>query len=213
MNVGAGTGAYEPRDRQVVAVEPSPTMIAQRPPDAAPAVHGVAEALPLDDDSVDAALAVSTLHHWVDVRAGLRELRRVARKRIVVFTWDTGYAGTFWLTRDYLPEIDEWTVAQLPPLDMICAELGSVETRRLPIPRLCRDGFLRAFWGRPEAYLDPGVRSSISQFNLVDPGALARGVARLREELASGEWDRRNGDLRGREELDVGYVLLVASVG
>jgi SAM-dependent methyltransferase len=196
----------------VIAVEPSAAMIAQRAPDAAPVRQGVAEALPLDDGSVDAALAVSTLHHWADVSAGLRELRRVARKRIVIFTWDTGYAGTFWLTRDYLPEIDEWTVAQLPQLEAIRAELGSVETRRLPIPRLCRDGFLRAFWGRPEAYLDAGVRSSISQFNLVDPDALARGIGRLGDDLASGEWDRRHGELRARDELDVGYVLLVASL-
>jgi SAM-dependent methyltransferase len=209
LNVGAGTGAYEPKDREVVAVEPSPTMIAKR---SAPAVQGVAEALPLDDKSVDAAMGVSTLHHWTDVPAGLAELRRVARKRIVLFTWDKAFVGSFWLTRDYLPEIDAWTAEQLPSLAEIAELLGPVERRPVPVPSDCTDGFLRAFWARPEAYLDEAVRRNISQFNLVDPDALQRGIEVLAGDLADGAWDARHGELRGLAELDLGYVVLVAEL-
>jgi SAM-dependent methyltransferase len=207
VNVGAGTGAYEPADLDVVAVEPSLTMIEKR---TAPAVQGVAEALPLADGSVDAALAVSTLHHWNDVPRGLAELRRVARQRIVIFTWDIAFAGRFWLTRDYLPEIDEWTVGRLPSIAEVEDVLGPLERRPVPVPRECRDGFLRAFWARPEAYLDDGVRRNISQFNLVNPDAVTRGVGRLGADLADGTWDVRNGELRQLGELDLGYVVLVA---
>lgn len=209
-NVGAGAGSYEPHDRTVVAIEPSREMIDKRPEGAAPAIQASAEALPLDDDSVDAAMAIFTIHHWHDVQRGLAELKRVARERIVILTWDKSFAGRFWLTRDYLPEIDEWTGNQLPPLDEIEAELGAVERQRLPIPRDCHDGFLRAYWARPEAYLQDRVRQNISQFNLVDPVAIERGVDRLRRDLASGDWDGRNGQLRTLDALDLGYVLLTA---
>ncbi len=209
-NVGAGTGAYEPTDRDVIAIEPSATMIEKRAPDAARVVQGLAEALPLDDKSVDAAMAVSTLHHWADIRKGLAELRRVARKRIVIFTWDKAYAGRFWLTRDYVPELEAWTIGRLPSLTAIAEELGPLERRPVPVPRDCHDGFLRAFWARPEAYLDERIRLNISQFNLVAPGAVARGVDLLARDLSEGAWDTRHGDLRGLHELDLGYVLLVA---
>jgi SAM-dependent methyltransferase len=209
-NVGAGAGSYEPLDRTVVAIEPSREMIDKRPEGAAPAVQASAEALPLEDDSVDAAMAIFTIHHWHDVRRGLAELKRVARERIVVLTWDKSFVGRFWLTRDYLPEIDEWTGNQLPPLEEIEVELGGVERQRLPIPRDCHDGFLRAYWARPEAYLQEHVRQNISQFNLVDPVAIERGIDRLRSDLASGDWDTRNGHLRTLDALDLGYVLLTA---
>lgn len=210
VNVGAGAGSYEPHDRTVIAIEPSRAMIDKRPEGAAPAIQASAESLPLDDDSVDAAMAVATLHHWQDVPRGLEELQRVARERIVILTWDTSFAGRFWLTRDYLPEIDEWTVDQLPSIDEIGALLGAVERRRLPIPRDCHDGFLRAYWARPEAYLDEHVRRNISQFNLVDPVAIERGIDRLQRDLESGGWDARNGHLRTLDALDLGYVLLTA---
>jgi SAM-dependent methyltransferase len=209
-NVGAGTGAYEPTDRDVIAIEPSRTMIAKRAPGAAPVVEGVAEALPLDDQSVDAAMAVSTLHHWADVPRGLAELRRIARKRVVIFTWDRAYAGRFWLPRDYVPELDAWTVGRLPSPADISKVLGPVERRPVPIPRDCQDGFLRAFWARPEAYLDERVRRNISQFNLVDDAAVERGIELLASDLGDGAWDERNGLLRELDELDLGYVLLVA---
>ena len=213
VNVGAGAGSYEPHDRDVIAVEPASTMIESRPADAAPAVQGSAEALPLPDDAADAALALFTIHHWSDVPRGLAELRRVARRRIVILTWDKHFAGTFWLTRDYLLELDEWTVAQLPSLAEIESDLGSsVERRPLPIPRDCRDGFLRAFWARPEAYLQEHVRRNISQFNLVAPATVERGVDRLRDDLATGAWDSRHGHLRTLDSMDLGYVILVASL-
>lgn len=210
-NVGAGAGSYEPRDRSVIAIEPSQTMIEKRPVGAAPAIRGSAEALPLDSDSVDAAMAVFTIHHWQNLRQGLAELRRVARRRIVILTWDKSFTGSFWLTRDYVPELEEWTVSQLPSIDDLETELGSLERRSLPVPRDCRDGFLRAFWGRPEAYLEQHVRENISQFNLVDVLAVERGVNRLARDLSSGRWDRRNGHLRTLDSLDLGYVLLVAA--
>ena len=210
VNVGAGAGSYEPHDRTVIAIEPSRAMIDTRPEGAAPAIQATAESLPLDDDSVDAAMALATIHHWQDVPRGLEELKRVARDRIVVLTWDTSFAGRFWLTRDYLPEIDEWTVDQLPPISEIGALLGAVELRRLPIPCDCEDGFLRAYWARPEAYLDEHVRRNISQFNLVDPLAIERGIDRLQRDLESGDWDARNGQLRTLDSLDLGYVLVTA---
>jgi ubiquinone/menaquinone biosynthesis C-methylase UbiE len=106
LNVGAGTGSYEPPGRDVTAVEPSAVMRAQRPEGAAPCVAAAAESLPFGDWAFDAAMAVSTVHHWQDPIAGLREMRRVAR-RVVVLTYDasdTGWRQRFWLTRDYLPE-------------------------------------------------------------------------------------------------------------
>ena len=209
-NVGAGSGAYEPTDRDVIAVEPSRTMIEKRAPDAARVVEGLAEALPLEDQSVDAAMAVSTLHHWADAPKGLAELRRIARKRIVIFTWDKAYAGRFWLPRDYAPELDAWTIGRLPSIAEISKVLGPLERRPVPVPRDCRDGFLRAFWGRPEAYLDEGIRRNISQFKLVDADSVARGIELLARDLADGAWDARNGYLRELDELDLGYVLLVA---
>jgi SAM-dependent methyltransferase len=209
-NVGAGSGAYEPTDRDVVAIEPSTTMIEKRALDAAPAVQGVAEALPLDDKSVEAVMAVSTLHHWADVQKGLAELRRVARKRIVIFTWDKEFVGRFWLTRDYVPELEAWTIGRLPSLAEIAEVLGPLEHRPVPVPRDCRDGFLRAFWARPEAYLDKRIRRNISQFNLVDAAPIARGIDQLSRDVGDGTWDSRNGQLRELDELDLGYVLLVA---
>src|SRR4051794_9482780 len=209
-NVGAGAGSYEPEDRDVIAVEPSRTMIERRPLGAARALEGTAEALPLEDSSVDAAMAVFTIHHWRDFSEGLAELRRVARRRIVILTWDKAFAGRFWLTRDYVPELEDWSVRHYPSIDEIEAELGRVERRVLPIPRECRDGFLRSFWGRPERYLEEHVRKNISQFNLVEPTAVARGIGRLADELTSGAWDRRHGHLRRLDALDLGYRILVA---
>jgi SAM-dependent methyltransferase len=90
LNIGAGTGNYEPQDGRVVAVEPSREMIRQRPQGAAPAIQAVAAHLPFVDGAFEAALAVLTVHHWPDPVAGLRELRRVTRGRIVILTFDPG---------------------------------------------------------------------------------------------------------------------------
>jgi hypothetical protein len=43
LNVGAGSGSYEPTDRQVVAVEPSRAMIDQRPLNSAPTIFANAK--------------------------------------------------------------------------------------------------------------------------------------------------------------------------
>lgn len=212
LNVGAGAGSYEPPST-VLAVEPSAVMVGQRPAGAAPCVRGVAEALPLADGSVDAALAVLTLHHWTDLAAGVDELRRVARRKIVVLTWDQAVIREFWLVRDYLPSTaavgDERAASASCRRDLLPG--ARVET--VPVPHDCVDGFGAAFWRRPEAYLDPAVRAGISMFAQADPASLADGLTRLADDLDSGAWHARHADLLDRESIDVGYRLLVADLG
>lgn len=210
VNVGAGTGSYEPRDLDVVAVEPSAVMRAQRPADAPPAIAGRAEALPLPDGAVDAALALLTVHHWDDPAAGLAELVRVSRRRVVVLTWDPAFAGRLWLVRDYLPEAAELDRGRFQPLDEVTAALGNARVEAVPIPHDCTDGFLGAYWRRPERYLDPAVRPGISTFHALPPEVVDPALARLAGDLASGEWERLNSELLKLEELDLGYRLLVA---
>lgn len=208
VNVGAGTGSYEPRDRDVVAVEPSTLMISQRGPDAAPAVQATAESLPFDDGAFDASLAVLTDHHWADRAAGLREMRRVARRRAVLFTWDGRFAMGFWLVRDYLPEF-----VSLPGMSIatIARHLGAQHIMPVPIPADCQDGFFHAYWARPEAYLDPAVREGISVFARLDQGVVQRAVAHLEKDLSTGAWHERNASIADRPELDLGYRLLIAT--
>jgi SAM-dependent methyltransferase len=209
VNVGAGTGAYEPPDREVVAVEPSAAMRAQRPPGAAPVVDGRAEALPFPDGSFDAAMAVLTVHHWADPARGLRELRRVAR-RVVVLGFDPAWADRMWLTRDYLPGV---LGGERPTLPEAVAALGGARVERVAVPHDCTDGFLGAYWRRPDAYLDPAVRANISVFALLGADAEAAFVERLRADLESGAWHARNAGLLALDELDQGYRLLVTSSG
>jgi SAM-dependent methyltransferase len=212
VNVGAGTGAYEPTDREVLAVEPSQTMIAQRPPGSAPVIQASAEALPLADTSFDAALAVNTVHHWTDLRAGLRELRRVARKRIVIFLRDGRAGAPFWLVEDYLPRLDQqrMTAAIVATIEQ---ELGPLAAIPVRLPRDCLDGLFSAYWARPEMYLDSEIRRNISNFALAAEHELASGLARLQADLESGVWDRRYGDLRSLPQLDLGHRLLIAELG
>jgi len=210
LNVGAGTGSYEPTDRYVLAVEPSALMRSQRLPDAAPCLAGSAEHLPFDDQSFDAAMAVSSIHHWQDPIAGLREMRRVAR-RVVVFTHDTSDAGwgrRFWLTRDYLPEVADLLVGR-PSLTELAR---AIEARVEPvlIPWDCTDGFFEAYWRRPEAYLDENVRRGISVWARVGPDAEQRAVRGLGADLASGRWAERNRDLADLDAAEIGLRLLVA---
>jgi SAM-dependent methyltransferase len=212
VNVGAGTGNYEPHDRAVTAVEPSAVMIAQRPPEAAPAVQASAEALPFADASFDAAMAVLTLHHWSDWRGGCAELRRVARDRVVVFSWDPTYAGRMWLGPEYFPGTVDEDVATFPSLADQAVALGA-EVEVVPVPWDCRDGFFSAFWRRPAAYLDPAVRAGISTLAKRSDAELAEGLARLRADLDSGAWARRHADLLRRDTLDLGYRLLVGAGG
>jgi SAM-dependent methyltransferase len=210
LNVGAGAGAYEPPDLEVTAVEPSAVMRAQRPPGAAPAVDAAAEALPFGDDSFDAAMAVLSDHHWTDLSAGLAEMRRVARRR-VLFTWETGTALESWIVRDYFPGF----LRLSPPEHDVARRLellGGGRVEPVPIPHDCADGFFHAYWRRPEAYLDETVRAGISAFARLAPGEVRAGVERLRADLESGEWRRRNAHLLELEELDLGYRLLVAGL-
>ncbi|MFL5560739.1 MAG: class I SAM-dependent methyltransferase [Gemmatimonadaceae bacterium] len=207
LNVGAGAGSYEPVRAGVVAVEPSVVMLDQRPPSAAPAVRAVAESLPFRDNAFDAVLAILTVHHWTDQRRGLAECARVARNRVLILTWDPDADG-FWLVRDYFPEILAIDRRIFPSMELFRAAFGSVEVRPLPIPHDCIDGFLGAYWRRPEAYLDRAVREGISTFRRVEN--IDRALERLRSDLAAGEWERRNASLRHRTELDVGYRLVIA---
>ena len=206
LNVGAGTGSYEPRDRAVTAVEPSAVMRAQRPAGAAPCIDARAEQLPFADGAFEATLAVLSDHHWDDRIAGLRELRRVGR-RTVVFQWDPAYREHFWLARDHLPSfargLEDWFEAAK-------AALGATRELPVPIPHDCRDGFLMAYWRRPEAYLDPAVRANISVFALLPPAEVDAMVAALGADLESGAWAERNAGILERDELDLGYRVLVA---
>ena len=210
VNVGAGTGSYEPRDRWVLAVEPSETMLRQRPPGAAPAIRASAEALPLADGAVDAAMALMTIHHWADWRAGIAEMRRVARSRVVVWTFDVDAMDALWVVRDYLPEVQEYDRTRTPPVAEVVEAMGGAEVVPVPIPRDCEDGVLAAFYARPEAYLDPAVRAGMSPFHVLDEGVVDAAMARLAEDLRSGAWAERHGDVRRLESLDAGYRLLVA---
>jgi SAM-dependent methyltransferase len=213
VNVGAGTGAYEPTDRKVVAVEPSEVMIAQRPPGLAPAVRAYAECLPLPANSVDAAMACMTLHHWSDWRVGLQELRRVARKRIVIFTYDPDFIGRFWLLRDYLPELGRLDSQRFPTLAEQCAAAGQdVAVMPVPIPHDCQDGFMAAYWRRPQAYLDERIRANISTFHLPGARRALGGLRHLAEDLRTGRWQERNRELLRQAELDLGYRLLVVDL-
>lgn len=209
MNVGAGTGSYEP-DRRLVAVEPSGVMLAQRQAGAAPAVRATAEHLPFADGAADAALAVLTVHHWHDWWAGLGELMRVAPRQVIV-TFDPEVSANQWVIRDYVPEIAGLDSGRVPYAAMVEA-LGA-EVAVLPVSRGFPDGVLGAFWCRPEAYLDPVVRSRMSGFAQVDPAAVERGMARLADDLRSGAWARRNAELHGLEAYDAGFRLLVAGAG
>lgn len=209
LNVGAGAGAYEPRDRTVVAVEPSPVMIAQRDADAAPAVLGVAERLPFVDGSFAAAMAVATVHHWNEPAAGLRELRRVAR-RVVVVAGDAQVIDRLWLTAEYFPGMAFAGRGELQPRAIAERLGGRTEIRPLRVPAECVDGFPEAFMARPEAYLDPNVRRNISTFRLLPKEQVATGVARLRRDLASGAWDARHGGLRRLAHLDTGLRIVVS---
>jgi SAM-dependent methyltransferase len=207
VNVGAGTGNYEPPDREVTAVEPSAVMIGQRPPGAAPAVQASAERLPFADASFDASMAVLTLHHWTDWRAGCAELRRVAREHVVVFSWDPRYRRRLWLASEYFDDLVDDDADPFPSLDEQAAALDA-RVEVVPVPWDCEDGFFSAFWRRPEAYLRPDVRAGISVFAKRTEDQLADGLARLRADLDSGAWARRHADLLVRDELDLGYRLL-----
>lgn len=208
-NIGAGTGNYEPRDRQVVAIEPSEVMISQRPADAAPVVRGCAERIPLGDKSVDAALEVLSDQHWDDCRQGLAEMKRIARSRVVALTLDFDVGRHFWLTRDYLHEARSFWSRDAPTLVTLAAD--AAELTPVPIPWDCRDGFYLAYWRRPRAYLDPVVRAGISVFHQLDAASVDDAMEHLAYDLATGIWRERYGDLLDLESVDLGLRLAVWS--
>ena len=207
LNVGAGTGSYEPADRHVVAVEPSRTMIDQRPAGAAPVLQVTAEHLPLADGQFDVAMALVTLHHWLDWAAGLREMQRVA-DRVVILHFDPALHDEFWPVQDYLPELMELS-AKIPSVQQVAAALGDdVKVRTLLVPWDCADGFLPAFWRRPQAYQDPAVQQSMSGLQLLGPHVLTRGLTQLRVDLEDGTWQRKNNNLLELNALDAGWRLI-----
>ena len=211
INVGAGTGSYEP-PQTVLAVEPSAVMIAQRPVGAAPAIQAGAESIPLGDDAADAVMALLTVHHWTDLEAGVAEMRRIARRRIVVLTWDQSVTRETWLLSEYLPEAAALDDARAIPVEHLAALLGATRIEPVPIPHDCTDGFAVAYWRRPEAYLDPVVRAGISTLAQTGEEAIAPGLSRLADDLSSGRWHDRHADLLTLDETDVGYRLLVAEL-
>jgi len=209
LNVGAGAGSYEPRSHQVVAVEPSFNMIKQRSAGAAPAVQAVAEALPFRDETFVAAMTVLSCHHWKSRPAAFEEIGRVTAGKAVFVTWDPAHEG-FWLTRDYFPEILDIDQAIFPEISEFDRAFSRIKVYPLLIPHDCTDGFLGAYWRRPQAYLDDQVRGSMSTFSKI--GNVSDGVKRLRDDLKSGIWSLKNDHLLKREKLDLGYRILVVDV-
>ncbi|MGK3206622.1 class I SAM-dependent methyltransferase [Amycolatopsis sp. MEPSY49] len=207
LDVGSGTGSYEPPGRRVVAVEPSAEMIRQRPPGAAPVVRALAEALPFPSSVFEAGLAVLTVHHWGDWRRGLDELRRVSRRQVVL-AYDTALHNDFWLVREYVPEVAALELSR-PSAPEIAEYLGASSVRELPVPWDFTDGVFPAHWRRPEAYLDPAVRRACSALAQTSPEAVERGIARLRTDLASGRWHDEHADLLDLTEWDAGFRLIV----
>ncbi|MGB6308576.1 MAG: class I SAM-dependent methyltransferase [Steroidobacteraceae bacterium] len=207
LNVGAGAGSYEPRSAMVVAVEPSRIMIAQRPNGAAPAVQGCAEALPFRDGSFDAVLGILTVHHWRDQARGFSECARVARSRVLFLTNDYDICARFWLF-DYIPQLLRADRNIFPSIARFEEAFGSIESIPVPVPADCSDGFLGAYWRRPRAYLDPLVRESISTFSKI--GNIDLQLARLENDIESGDWERLYPDLKNCEALDLGYRLVIA---
>jgi SAM-dependent methyltransferase len=212
VNVGAGTGSYEPTDRDVTAVEPSEVMIAQRSPGSAPAVQARAEELPFPDDSFDAAMAIVTLHHWSDVDAGLAELVRVARRRVVVVTFDPRVWADQWIVRDYLPEIMRSPAAKSPSLQQVLDALPAATVEPLLAPRDCTDRMFATLWARPEEYLDPRIRAATSVWHQLPEAVSTRALEQLSRDLDSGAWDERYGYLRTTQEWDVGLRLIRAEL-
>lgn len=205
VNVGAGTGSYEPTGRHVTAVEPSAEMIRQRAASSAPVIQCTAEELPFADDSYDAAMAVLTIHHWTNKAKGLLEMRRVTRGPIVLLTFDPAHRGA-WLN-DYFPELVTLDDGQMPQMDDYENWLGPVEIAPVLVPHDCTDGFLYAYWQRPAAYLDSRIRAGMSSFHVLND--VSDGLSRLEKDIESGEWEQRYSSLLALNEYDLGYRLIV----
>lgn len=210
VNVGAGSGSYEPTDRHVIAVEPSAIMLAQRPAESAPVVQGVAEALPFAQDAFDVAMAVLTVHHWADRDRGYRELCRVAPRRMVLTYDPVFHHENVWIVRDYVPEIGELDRQRNFSIEEVVRGLGATRVVAVPVPWDCTDGFLGAYWRRPRALFDPHVRRGTSGLSLLEHDVVERGLTQLRADLRSGRWNERNGSLLDADELDIGLRLVIS---
>lgn len=208
VNIGAGAGSYEP-PQTLLAVEPSLVMIAQRPFGLAPVAVTTADRIPLPDGAVDAAICSLTIHHWDDLDAGFAEIRRVAR-RVVIFTWDQEVTPDFWLVKDYFPGVIAYDDERAVPLARLQDAFPGARVTTVPVPHDCTDGFLGAFWRRPEAYLDPLVRAGASGFSMIEDAEMGEGLERLLSDLRSGEWRRKYGHLLEQDALDLGYRLVTA---
>ncbi|HEV7938435.1 MAG TPA: methyltransferase domain-containing protein [Solirubrobacteraceae bacterium] len=212
-NVGAGAAEYEPVDRWVLAIEPTEQRITRRPRGLTTPIRGYAESLPIPSSSMDAAMACLTMHQWSDWRIGVHELRRVARKRVVIFTYDPTYADRFWLLRDYLPKLGRLHSQRFPPIKEQCAGMGDeVHVETVPIPHDCETGLLAAHWRHPQAYLDEQIRAGIPTFQLPGARLLLDGLEQLAEDIGTGRWQQRNRELLTLEQLDLGYRLLVTEL-
>lgn len=208
VNIGAGTGSYEPEDRYVLAIEPSIAMRAQRGAHLAPAIIATAESIPLDDKTVDASMAMVTTHHWSDPEKGLLEMKRVTRHRILILTFDPDALDSFW-NIDYFPNVVATERRRYLSIDRIISLLDApTEIQSIPIPLDCTDGFQEAFFGRPEAFLDPAVRRAQSAWGFFDDAQQEAELRQLRADLATGEWDRRHGKLR-TQPIFVGAMRLI----
>jgi len=210
VNIGAGTGSYEPA-QTIAAIEPSQTMIDQRPAGAARAIRAVAEHVPLRDNCADAALAVLTVHHWSDLAAGIAEMRRIARHHLVILTWDGDvFSDKFWLVSEYLPQARAADAALAVPVERLLSLLADPVITPVPVPHDCADGFAAAFWQRPDAYLDPTVQAGMSLFAKAGRTMVEAGLDRLAADLRSGRWQREHAGLLELAQLDLGYRLITA---
>jgi SAM-dependent methyltransferase len=211
VNVGAGAGSYEPNDRYVIAIEPSDVMAAQRPRELAPALRGRAGALPLRDASVDAAMAVLTVHHWDgEARAGVRELRRVARGPVVIVTFDVEVSSRMWLAAEYLPEVTATDRRTFPAPEKLAEWLGGrTRVAPWPIPRDCSDWTFASFWAHPERVLDERIGGATSGLARLDRAVRDRATRALAVDLADGTWDARHGHLRELESYDAGLRVVI----
>lgn len=211
LNIGAGTGSYEPADRDVTAVEPSATMRAKRAPHLSPAIDAFAEKLPFPDRSFDASMGTFTVHQWSDLDAGLSEVRRVTHGPVVFLTCDPMLLKTYWLY-EYAPEVIETEASRYPPLAKLASGLGgAVKFTSVPIPLDCTDGFNDAYYGRPEMLLDANARLACSAWSFVEPAAIVRFENKLADDLANGTWDARYGYLRRQQYFEGALMLVIAS--
>ena len=209
VDVGAGTGSYEPENRKVVAVEPSEVMIRQRSRESGPIVRAVAEALPFSDKSFDAAMTILSVQHWSDPRRGLAELCRVAHRRVVL-TFEPAIHNGFWLFAEYLPKVQILLGQRsTPSVDEVAELIDASVVEVVPIPHDCIDGFGLAYWRRPHAYLDPEIGACISALAMLEPADLQAGFLSLQEDLRTGAWEERHGGLLTREAIDGGFRIVI----